>query len=164
MRGTLLLMATLVAAPLVAGCTSSGNGTLTVAATDAPDNLGDFSALTVTVSAIEVFGANGPTSYAPSTPTFDLTKLTSGNVSTLFSGPVPPGNYSKLQLDISSGTGTLKSGGAADVKAPGGKLFLALAFTVASGKETKFTFDIQVVKLGNGGYNFQPNATGSKAA
>lgn len=161
MRPLLALAPALVLA-LLTGCTSSGNGTLAVRATDAPDNLGDFSSLNVTVSSITLTKSDGGTKdYAPSAGTFDLTKLTSGNTTTLFSGAVDNGNYTKLTLHVGNGAGTLTSGAAQSVKAPGDQLFLTSPFEVASGKTTTFTFDIQVVKRGNGDYNFQPNADAS---
>ncbi|MEA3201144.1 MAG: hypothetical protein QOE90_2572 [Thermoplasmata archaeon] len=159
MRGALLASMALL---LLSGCASS-NGTLSLHVTDAPDNLGDFSVLNVTVTKITLTGKDGgEKDYAPASGTFDLTKLASGNVSTIFSGAVDNGNYTKLTLSIQDAKGVLKSNGqSVDVKAPGGKIFLATSFEIASGKETDFLFDVQVHVEGNGGYVFQPNATGS---
>src|SRR5690348_2570150 len=107
---------------MLAGCTSS-NGTLALHVTDAPDGLGDFSSLNVTVDKITLTKSDGGTKdYTPSASTFDLTKLTSGNTSTLFSGTVDNGNYTKLTLHVSNGAGTLTSGAAQTVKAPGDQL------------------------------------------
>jgi hypothetical protein len=148
---------------LLSGCTSSGTGTLNLHVTDAPDNIGDFSSLNVTVEKITLTGKDGKSKeYAPSNATFDLTQLTNGNLTTLFRGSVDAGNYSKLELSIKDAKGVLRAGNASvDVKAPGGKIFLTTSFEVAEGKETDFTFDIQVHQEGNGSYIFQPNATGS---
>lgn len=164
---TLALPALAAALLLLAGCASnSGSGTLAVQATDAPDDLGDFSSLTVHVDSIAIHGDGSGSNhtYAPASPTFDLTQLHDGNVSTLFNGSVPAGNYTYLELHIQSASGVLKQGGAAiDVKAPSSRIFLNTAFTVASGKQTTFTFDVQVHKLGNGDYQLKPNASGSHA-
>jgi hypothetical protein len=108
-------------------------------------------------------GAEKNASYAPASPTFDLVKLVSGNLTTLFRDTVPAGNYSKLELVVSSAQGVLKAGGqTVQVKAPKGSIFLTTKFTVEAGKEVDFLFDVHVVAKGNGDYSLQPNATGSK--
>lgn len=152
-----------LAAALFAGCASSGTGTLNLHVTDAPDNIGDFASLNVTVTSITLTNKDGGNKdYTPANGTFDLTKLQSGNVSTIFGGPVDLGNYTKLTLHVSDAKGVLAADGkSVDVKAPSGQLFLTTSFEIASGKTTDFLFDIHVVKQGNGGYSFQPNATGS---
>jgi len=149
----------------LAGCSSSGQGNLAVQATDAPDDLGDFSSLTVHVDQISIQGDGaGNHSYAPSHPTFDLTQLHDGNVSTLFNGSVPAGNYTYLELHITSASGVLKDGGqSVDVKVPSSRIFLNTHFSVAPGKTTTFTFDVQVHQVGNGDYQLKPNASGSRA-
>lgn len=162
MRIAALLLG-LLSTAFLAGCASS-TGTLQVQATDAPDNIGDFSSLTITVSSIDVQGTGGSTSYTPSQPTFDLTKLTNGNTTTLFKDQVAAGNYSRLEFKVASAKGVLRAGGAAiDVKSPSGTLFLNKHFTVGAGETTTFVFDIHVVKKGTGDYSLQPNAAGSRA-
>lgn len=161
MRVILPALATIA---LLAGCMGSGDtGTFTLHATDAPDDIGDFLYLNVTVDRIELKPKDGDAaSYNASAPTFDLTKLTNGNVTTLFSDEIPVGNYTKLDLFISNATGTLVGDGSTvSVKAPSGRLFLNTAFEIAAGEETQFLFDIQVHQVGNGDYQFKPNADGS---
>ncbi|MEA3202494.1 MAG: hypothetical protein QOI63_160 [Thermoplasmata archaeon] len=159
----ILLPALLMVIASLAGCAGSDTGTFTLHATDAPDDIGDFSALTVTVTSIDLtMKGGGVTSYAPSSSTFDLTKLTSGNTTTLFHDQVKAGNYTRLELKVQDASGILKAGGkAAAVKAPSGTLFVLQDFTVAAGRETTFTFDLQVHMEGNGSYIFKPNAGGS---
>ena len=148
---------------LLSGCASK-SGTLAVQASDAPDDLGDFSSLTVHVDRITIQGNGGNHSYAPANPTFDLTQLHDGNVTTLFNGTVAAGNYTYLELHITSASGVLKAGGAAiDVKAPSSRIFLNTHFEVAAGHQTTFLFDVQVHKVGNGDYQLKPNAAGSHA-
>jgi hypothetical protein len=156
------ILALLSLAVLLAGCTSSGTGTLNLHVTDAPDAIGDFAFLNVTVEKITLTPKDGKAKeYAPSHATFDLTQLVGGNLTTLFAGKVDAANYSKLELTISNATGVLKNGSTVSVKAPSARLFLTTSFEVAEGKETDFTFDIQVHQEGNGDYIFSPNATGS---
>lgn len=149
---------------LSAGCASK-SGTLAVQATDAPDDLGDFSSLTVHVDRITVHGDGiSNKSYTPASPTFDLTRLHDGNLTTLFNGSVAAGTYTYLELHIQSAQGTLKSGGGSvQVAAPSSRIFLNTHFTVEEGKQTTFVFDVQVHKLGNGDYQLKPNAAGSRA-
>lgn len=157
---TLLALGAMVA--MLAGCTAS-SGTLTVQATDAPDNIGDFTSLTIDVSSIEAKSGDGVKSFTPAHGSFDLVKLQAGNLTTLFKDQVPAGNYSKLELVITKATGVLKADGkSVDVKAPKGSIFLPGSFTVEAGKETVFLFDIHVVAKGSGEYSLQPNAGGSK--
>lgn len=162
MRAALLPLL-LAPALLLAGCTGGDTGTLNLRVTDAPDAIGDFSSLNVTVEKITLTGKDGGTKdYTPSSGTFDLTKLTSGNVTTIFGGAVDAGNYTKLTLHVKDAKGVLAADGSqVDVKAPSGQLFLTTQFEVAQGKETDFLFDIQVHQQGNDAYIFQPNATGS---
>lgn len=162
MRRILASTALLLTA-LLSGCASSGTGTLDVQATDAPDNLGDFANLMITVSSIDVQGSGGAHSYNPSHPTFDLTKLKDGNTTSLFRDQVAVGNYSKMEFKISSAVGILNSNGTqVDVKVPSGTMFVNQHFAVSEGSTTTFVFDIHVVRQGNGGYSLQPNASGSK--
>jgi len=148
---------------LAAGC-ASDQGTLAVQVTDGPANIDDFTSLNITVSSIDIQGDGGSHSYTPAHPTFDLTKLTSGNTTTLFKDSVASGNYSRLELHITSAVGQLKAGGQVDVKAPSGTLFVEQRFTVGGGATTTFTFDIHVVKKGSGDYGLQPNVSGSRAS
>ena len=160
MRGILPLLSLAV----VAGCMGSGDtGTFTLHATDAPDNIGDFTVLNVTVDAITLTSKDGEaTEYNASADTFDLTQLTNGNLTTIFSDEVPVGNYTRLDLHISNATGVLHADNSTvSVQVPSGRLFLNTAFEVAAGQETEFVFDIQVHMQGNGDYMFKPNADGS---
>ncbi|MHB8586836.1 MAG: DUF4382 domain-containing protein [Thermoplasmatota archaeon] len=150
---------------LIAGCMASSTGTFTLHATDAPDDIGDFSSLTAHVSAILLTPQGGSAaSYTPANSTFDLTKLTGSNTTTLFHGSVPTGTYSRIEISISNVTGVLKvTGTTVSVVAPSGTIFVQNTFNVSSGAETTFTFDIQVHKEGNGQYILKPNAGGSHA-
>lgn len=148
---------------VLAGCTSSGTGTLALHVTDAPDNIGDFSSLNVTIDKITLTSRDGGTSdHTPASTTFDLTQLTNGNLTTLFNGSVAVGNYTKLTLHVSNAQGVLKaSGQQVDVKTPSDQLFLTTSFQITQDQETNFLFDIQVHMEGNGDYILKPNATGS---
>jgi hypothetical protein len=149
---------------LSAGCTSK-SGTLAVQATDAPDDIGDFSSLTVHVDRISVHGEGiSNKSYTPSSPTFDLAQLHDGNLTTLFNGSVAAGTYTYLEMHIQSASGVLKSDNSTvQVTAPSSRIFLNTHFTVQDGQQTTFVFDVQVHQVGNGDYQLKPNAAGSHA-
>lgn len=167
-----LLAALLVLLPLVlAGCTGGdGAGTFRLHVTDEPDDIGDFAHLNVTVAQIVLHAkgeddpnsTRGQVATSPRNGTFDLTRLTNGNVTTIFEGNVPAGAYGKLTLVLLGGArGVLLNGTEVDVKAPSNRLFLNADFTIAEGEETDFLFDVQVHRTGNGEYQLKPNATGS---
>ncbi|MEK6985539.1 MAG: DUF4382 domain-containing protein [Candidatus Thermoplasmatota archaeon] len=163
-----VLSGLLMTAAALAGCASGETGTLGVHVTDAPGAIGDFSSLTIVVSEIvlkvkDKEGMEKEAAFAPAAASFDLVKLLNGNLTTLFRDDVPAGNYSKMELVISSASGVLKADGSAvTVKAPKGSIFLPTKFTVEAGKEVDFLFDIHVVSKGSGDYSLQPNAGGSK--
>ena len=162
-----LAPALVFASLLLSGCSGSGSGNLSLHATDAPDNIGDFSSLMIEVDEILVKhkgsdGGEKEASYEAASSSFDLTKLTSGNVTTLFSKPVEAGNYTRIELVIAKATGTLKADNrTVEVKAPKGSLFVNQHFTVGDGSDVHFLFDIHVVAKGNGEYSLQPNGGGS---
>lgn len=160
-----VLISLLLVVPLaLSGCLSpEAEGQFALRVTDAPDNIGDFSYLNVTVTRISLQRSDNATvDLAPSNGTFDLTKLVEGNTSTLFNGSVPVGNYSRLDLFFTDAVGVLAADGSEmPVKAPSGRIFLNTGFTIVEGEETSFLFDVQVHKTGNGDYQFKPNADGS---
>ncbi len=144
----------------MSGCFGSdGTGTFSLFVKDAEDDIGDFSALEVTVTRIELTSKDGAKSnQTPSKSRFDLTRLTGANATTLFAGKVAVGNYSRLDLVMENATGTLAAGGTTKVEAPSGRLFVNSPFEIAEGKETIFVFDIQVHLEGKDKYAFKPNA------
>lgn len=162
-------IATLVfALATFAGCAESGSGTLNVHVTDAPGAIGDFTSLTIEVSTITLKhkgndGAEKTDSYSPASKTFDLVKLTNGNLTTIFGGSVANGTYTKIEFEISKASGVLKADGkTVTIDAPKGSVFVNTQFTVGDGSEVDFLFDIHVVAKGNGTYSLSPNAGGSK--
>ena len=163
-----LALAALSLALALSGCTGGdATGRMNLHVTDAPDAIGDFAYLNVTVTHIVLHAKGGNASdeggltFEPASRTFDLTKLTNGNVTTIFAGDVPAGAYGKMTLQVEDAQGVLQNGTTVPVKAPSRRLFLTMDFTVAEGQETDFLFDVQVHRLGNGDYQLQPNADGS---
>lgn len=159
---------------LTAGCMGGSTGTLTVAVSDEPNDIGDFSSLVVKVDHITLKAKETDDPNATeeeddkkldvpgATESFDLTDLQGANETTLFSGKVDAGTYKRMDIYVTEAKGTLAADGrVVDVKVPSGRLFLKQTFTVAEGSETEFLFDITVHDLGNGEYQLKPNATES---
>lgn len=169
MRTSAIPAALAVLTAALAGCAGSdGKGTLNIHVTDAPGAIGQFESLEVEVSSIVLKhkggdGAEKTDSYTPDDRTFDLTRLTDGNVTAIFGGSVANGTYTRIEFEVAKATGVLKDGGrTVPVDAPKGSIFVNTQFTVGDGSEVHFVFDIHVVEKGNGGYSLQPNAGGSK--
>lgn len=163
------LAALTLALTVLAGCSSSGgDGKLNVHVTDAPGAIDEFASLDIVVSSILLKhkgndGAEKVDNYTPDDKTFDLTKLTNGNITTIFGGSVDNGTYTKMEFVIESASGVLKADNkTVEVSTPKGSMFVNTQFTVGSGQEVDFVFDIHVVSKGNGTYSLQPNAGGSK--
>ncbi|PVV83706.1 DUF4382 domain-containing protein [Dehalogenimonas alkenigignens] len=137
---------------------------------DAPNDIGDFSSLVVTVDRVALLkkGADGEAwvAFTPEVKQFDLTQLIGAASRQLWQGEVPEGEYTKVELIASSVKGTLKSGETIDIKLPSNKLQIGIPFTVGAGTVTSFTFDITVNKTGQGSgkYILSPQAAESGAA
>ena len=96
--------------------------------------------------------------YEVDNVTLDLTELQGANASKLGSVPVPNGTYTKVFVEVDSVNGTLTDGSSADVKLPSNKLQLNTEFTVGTGEEVDFVFDVTVFERGPNGYILKPVA------
>ncbi|WP_353715093.1 DUF4382 domain-containing protein [Dehalogenimonas sp. 4OHTPN] len=137
---------------------------------DAPNDIGDFSSLVVTVDRVALLkkGGDGESwvTFTPEVKEFDLTQLIGAASQQLWQGQVPEGEYAKVELIASGLRGTLKSGETIDIKLPSNKLQIGIPFTVGADTVTSFTFDITVNKTGQGSgkYILSPQAAESGAA
>ena len=135
---------------------------------DAPNDIGDFTSLIVTVDHVMLLKkGNGDTliTFTPEVKDFDLVKLPGSVTQQLWQGNVPEGEYTHVDIYISHVTGTLKNGKTASVKLPGDTLQISVPFIVGTDKVTTFTFDITVNKTGEGAgkYILKPQADTSGA-
>lgn len=170
MRRTLSTLA-VVALVALAGCTGGfvpgdGDGesaTMNFYVSDQPGALEDFAHLNVTVTEVELLGGeNGTVSRDVDDTTVDLTRLEGSNATLIDTVDVPAGNYTGVFLQVDGINGTLESGGQAEVKLPSEKLILNKNFTLESGGEVDFVYDIMVVKAGASGmYIVRPVASES---
>ncbi|WP_435359765.1 DUF4382 domain-containing protein [Haloarchaeobius sp. DFWS5] len=94
---------------------------------------------------------DGWTTYEVDSRTVDLTELQGANASKLASFSVQSGEYDGVFVYVSDVEGTLKNGEQVNVKLPSGKLKINKGFTVQSGTETEFVFDIMIHEAGKSG-------------
>ena len=89
--------------------TGTGDATLTVALTDAPNDY--LQSVMVTIGEIEIISASGaPTSMPVAAGPYDLLTLQNGATASLASLIVEPGTYLQLRMVITSVDVTLKTG------------------------------------------------------
>jgi hypothetical protein len=89
--------------------------------------------------------------------TVDLTTVVGEKAVPIVELELEAGKYTKIELSVESVEATLLDGNAAVVKVPSNKLKIIKTFTVEVNSETKFVFDIQVVKKGQSDeYNLLP--------
>ena len=141
-------------------------GTFVLQVTDQPSAIDDFDSLNVTVSEVwlhktgEAEAGNGTNetgegiTLEPSNPTFDLTKLREGNMTTIVNESVGTGKYTQVRLIIESAKG-IANGNMVNVIVPSGMLKIVKPFTITENQTATFIFDINVVKAGKK-YNLVP--------
>ncbi len=145
---------------------SGATGNLRLMVSDEPNDIGDFTSLSVTVSKIGVLSdASDNWTEITLNPavTFDLTKLKGDNATQVWNGGLASGNYTKVFVYVDNITGVL-DGDNVTVKLPGDKLQISKPFTVAADHTVSFVFDITVIKAGNSGkYILKPQIGASGA-
>ena len=135
---------------------------------DAPNDIGDFSRLVVTIDSIELKPRDGGKwiLITPVESQADLVQLPGDLASELWRGDVPAGDYSAVFLNVSTIDGVLQQTGAtADIMLPSERLHITTDFSVGEGGTTAFVFDITVHKTGQSGasarYVLSPQASES---
>jgi len=134
---------------------------------DKPADISDFMHLYVSFSHARIFKAEEPYGYGyydheggfeeiDIDATVDLTELVGENALPVLETQLEEGKYTKIELYVKSVEGQLwdRYGygygySLASVKVPSNKLKIVKLFEIKSGEETKFVFDINVVKKGN---------------
>ena len=144
---------------------SGGTGHVAVRLTDAP--LDDFSTANVTITRVDLIGADSTRTHTLSSASqrFDLLRLRNGVTAALGGADVPEGRYQGLRLYVADGaTVTMKADGSTEtLKVPSGtqsgiKVNFP-AFTVTDSTTLTVDFDVNdsFVKAGNSGkYIFKP--------
>jgi hypothetical protein len=158
----LALVAILVVRPLLNSQTlvPSAGGNFAFLISDEPNDIGDFASLNVTISRVELQpqGSGKRLQFAPEAKTVDLTQLQGEQSQEIWRGDVPEGQYAHIVIYIDEVEGKLNSTGEIiNVRLPSNKLQISMSFGITTDTVTSFTFDITVVKAGNGGkYNLKP--------
>lgn len=83
--------------------------------------------------------------------TADLTELKGANATKIDTLGAPNGSYDKVFVYVSDIEATLENGESVNVKLPSEKLHINKGFTIGSGENVSFVFDISVHKAGNSG-------------
>jgi len=138
-------------------------GSFALLVSDAPADIADFDSVVVTFSHARLFktGNNDSGEAFKELPLngsqADLTLLVGADALPILNTSLEVGNYSKIELFAESVEAILLDGSNASVKIPSGKLKITKSFEVKANEETKFVFDINVVKKGHGDeYNLMP--------
>jgi|GEM_PF-1918268 len=166
MSGLKYLIPVIFSIVLLSGCvsqpetpgTTEETGKFVLLISDAPADIADFDSLLVTFSKARIFTPGEPGGFEEFnfTATVDITQLVDEKSIEVLEIELEEGTYSKIELYASEIKGWV---GAEEVQVtiPGEKLQLVKPFEVKSGEETKFVFDINVVKKGQGEeYNLLP--------
>ena len=136
----------------IPGPSAAGNFVFLVS--DEVNAIADFSHLSVTIEKVGLLQGGGTerwVEFVPEVKEFDLTLLPGEKTQELWRGNVPEGDYSKVIIYVTGVRGTLKATGETlEIKLPSDKLQLSKTFQVSAGNITSFTYDITVVKAGNG--------------
>ncbi|MFH1235163.1 MAG: DUF4382 domain-containing protein, partial [Candidatus Diapherotrites archaeon] len=156
-----------VALVLLLGCASQPpagqvpTGKLVLLVSDEEANIGDFSSVNVTFDSARIFFEDENKGFKEmplNGAKADLAQLIGENTVPVGEFQLEAGSYSKIELEVQSIEAVLISGDAADVKIPSEKLIVTKPFTIDANTETRFVFDIQVVKKGQlYEYNLLPN-------
>ncbi|ADQ69281.1 FAD/FMN-dependent dehydrogenase [Halogeometricum borinquense DSM 11551] len=135
--------------------TSPDAGTVAFYISDEENAISDFQHLNVTVTRVgfERAGTDGGgwAEREVDNETVDLTTLQGANATLVNQYTIQNGTYSKVFVHVSNVNATLQNGEQVRVKLPSEKLQLTNDFTVTSGSDVDFVFDITVHKAGNSG-------------
>ena len=150
---------------IVVAATPDEDGNFVFYLSDAPNDIGDFESLTVTIESIDLKPQGGGSwvSIVPIVAQSDLVQLQGDLAHELWRGNVPEGDYAAVFLRISTITGILASSGAeAVVTLPSDKLHVTSDFSVGGSAAIEFVFDITVHATGGASeparYVLQPQA------
>jgi hypothetical protein len=133
---------------------SSPAGNFAFLISDAPNDIGDFRSLNITISRVglQAAGSDEWQEFVPDVNNVDLTELQGEASREIWRGEVPAGQYTQVFIYVSRVEGILKTTGQdISVKLPSGKLHLSKTFEVTADTISSFTFDVTVIATGNSG-------------
>lgn len=133
----------------------AGKGEFDLLVSDVPSDIGDFDSLVVEFSSARMFKGGKPVEESLEGESVDLTELVGDKAVQIMSTELDAGTYTKIELHVSSVDGMV-NGESVEVTVPSNMLMITKNFEVVAGEETRFVFDINVIKKGQGGYNLLP--------
>ena len=130
----------------------------------------DFDHLYINISSIGMYRMENTSNesgtwceFTPNVTQVDLRLLEGDNASTIWSGNLTAGNYTKVFIYVDRAWGILSGKNASDtveVKIPSNKLQISKPFTVSNASLTAFVYDVTVISTGNNqsgvDYNIEP--------
>jgi hypothetical protein len=124
---------------------------------DAPNAIGDFQSLELTISEVRLQQEDGEwVEFEPETERVDLTELQGDLAKQIWRGDLPQGRYTEAVLYISNTSYMLKdTGHNADIQPAGNRLHLEMPFEISDDPLTEFVYDITVTN-DSGRYRLQP--------
>jgi len=132
---------------------ASADGNFIFMVSDDVNAIEDFSAVNVIIDKVWLLKSGEPeqwVEFTPSTQEFNLALLPGDTTQELWRGNIPVGEYSRVVIQVSQVTGTLKATGETiEIKLPSNKLQIKSPFVVSADSVTSFTYDLTVVNAGN---------------
>ncbi len=158
-------------APVVLPITpvASPNGNFSFLISDDVNAISDFNDVTVNIDKIGLQQTDSGKwiEITPEVSSVDLTKVPGALTQQIWRGNVLSGNYQQVFVYVANVTGTLKSTGERiEIKLPSQRLHLAVPFAVSDNTVTSFTYDMTVIRTGNGrntNYILKPQISDSGA-
>jgi len=137
-----------------------GTGMFTLLISDKEADITDFESVVVSFDKARIFRSDSNSGFTEAdlnNSSVDLTTVIGELAVPLVELELSAGTYTKIELHVSGVTAVLADGNSAEVTVPSNKLMITKNFSVDANSETKFVFDIQVVKKGNTNtYNLLP--------
>jgi len=135
---------------------------------DEVNAISDFEKLNLSISKISLHLGGGEEKrieFKPEVQEVDLTNLQGNRAQEIWRGDIPEGEYIKVFIEVSQGSGILwDSGEEVEIKLPSSKLQISKPFWVESGELTNFIYDLTVIKAGKSGqYILKPQIDQSGA-
>ncbi len=139
--------------------TVSMTGDFVLLVSDKEADISDFDSLIVDFSKARVFRQGdelGFEEFSIEGTSVDLTEVIGEKAITVLNVELSEGWYNKVELHVSATNGIV-NGSSVKVDVPSGRLQVIRPFKIESGEETKFVFDIHVVRKGfTNEYNLRP--------
>ena len=132
---------------------ASPNGNFSFLISDDVNAIAEFKEVTVNIDKIGLQQTESDKwiEITPEVSSVDLTTVPGALTQQIWRGDVLSGNYQQVFVYVANVTGTLESTGERiEIKLPSQRLHLAVPFSVSDNTVTNFTYDMTVIRTGNG--------------